>query len=72
MKDTNRRLVVVAIEASHMYCSNSCPYMVQKPFPLSGQRCSLFDKPMEWDTSRATDGNYRLDQCQRMEMPVPP
>ncbi len=70
MKDTHRRLVVVAIEASHVYCSNDCAHMDHTP--IAGQRCHLFNALLHWDASRKEHGNYRLEQCQRMEMPVPP
>jgi len=68
--DTHRRLVVVAIRANHMYCSNDCTHMDHTPH--SGQRCHLFNEHLHWDSNRQTHGNYRLAACQRMELPIPP
>lgn len=65
MSTDNRRFITLTVLATTRHCNNDCPYMsYAQSAPVS---CTVFDKRLDWDKKRKSNGYKRLLECRRAD-----
>lgn len=60
--DYRLRKILVTIESSQTHCSGDCVALSN-----DGEVCRIFERKLEWDRAKSTNGQFRLAECKEAE-----